>query len=186
MRLALWQEVSLVGLREELQRRIDKRSQEIRETEERLKLDRSYLQGLIDTLKLIPPSTESPNGNALQVETLISRQPRHGSDVAKARDAILKAGRPLHITELLASLGKPNTTSSRTGLSGSIGSYVRSGRIFTRPSPNTFFLFELQNTVSNAVSADPPIDAEVVEGEVIPGVKPEKDSGEITEEDIPF
>lgn len=128
-----------MGLREELQKRIDKKSMEIFEAEHRLSQDRAYLQGMIDTLKFIPPSAESLSGNGTK-----TTMPRHGSDVAKARDAILKAGTHLHVTDILTAIGKPVTKSARTGLSGSLSAYVRDGKIFTRPLPNTFGLIELE------------------------------------------
>jgi hypothetical protein len=68
--------------------------------------------------------------------------------VAKARDAILKAGRPLHVSEILTVIGKPDEKEGRISLGGSLSSYVRKGEVFTRPDPNTFGLVELDRSAA--------------------------------------
>src|SRR5438128_11580758 len=139
-----------MGLREELQRKIDKKSQEIAEAEKHIELERSYLQGMMDMLKMIPANHDS------SVQGTKSITLRHGSEVAKAREAILKAGKPLHISDILNALNKPLST--RTGLAGSLSAYVRDGKIFTRPEPNTFGLIEL-----NAAALAPPLSQEAAD-----------------------
>ena len=69
---------------------------------------------------------------------------RPGSDLEKARNAILEAGKPLHIKDLVVAIGKEQTKENRTSLSGSIGAYVRREIIFTRPKPNTFGVTEFE------------------------------------------
>jgi hypothetical protein len=68
---------------------------------------------------------------------------RVGSAVNKARETILRRGKPVHINELLVAVGKEVTRESRASLTSSIAAYVRRGEIFTRPAPNTFGLVEL-------------------------------------------
>jgi hypothetical protein len=112
----------------ELEKKIEKKREEIAALERSLVVAQSYLQALQDTLKLIP---KEPGDHSAQ-------QLREGSDMAKARDLICEAGRPLHISELLKGLKKEETKEARLSLSGSLSGYVRQGRVFTRPSPNTF------------------------------------------------
>ena len=54
----------------------------------------AYVSGLEETLKLLPKETATDAGMALRPDSALS----------KARDIILRAGRPLHISELLKSL----------------------------------------------------------------------------------
>ena len=84
-----------------------------------------------------------------------------GSAVAEARKSIRSEGRPLHIDELLRSMGKPVTRASRASLAGSIAAYVRRDEIFTRPAPNTFGLVELEraNQEDEPASEEAPSDA---------------------------
>ena len=75
--------------------------------------------------------------------------------VGKARDAIQKAGHPLYVTDLLAAIGKdPDDKDNKTSLSGSLAAYVRDGKIFTRPEPNTFELIERNGSHPRSVDSD--------------------------------
>lgn len=131
-----------MGAREEIQKRIEKKRGEIGALETEILSLRtqvreaaSYVQALEDALKLLPRDGGDFTAPAPQDPIL-----RPGSAVAKVKDLLEKAGRPMHINELLTALGKPLDTTTRSGLSGSISAYVRDGKIFTRPAPNTFGL----------------------------------------------
>jgi hypothetical protein len=119
--------------RRRLEEKISKKEQEIQELEVKLREARAYIQALQDVMKMMPRESESPMS-----ESAI----REGSYVYGAREAIAKAGRPLHIVELLKATGRPNDRKNRTGMSGSLAAYVRRGEVFTRPKPNTFGLIE--------------------------------------------
>jgi hypothetical protein len=137
-----------MGIREDLVRKIERKRAEIAELETTTRLAREYLQALEDTLKMIP--RDLTNG-ADSVTVL-----RAGSALAKAREAIRKVGRPMHITELLEAIGKGTSRNERAGLSGTLAAYVRRGEIFTRPAPNTFGLTELKSGDGGDVSLVPP------------------------------
>src|ERR1700722_7003310 len=72
---------------------------EVAELEAAIAAARVYVTALEDALRLLPEdaATHKP-----------PRRPRlrPGSDIAKAREAILKAGKPLHVDEILAAIGK--------------------------------------------------------------------------------
>jgi hypothetical protein len=123
-----------MALRDDIARRIEKKQEEISSLEMQIREARSYLQALEDMVKLLP--REGVNEEA---ETVL----RPNSTIGKAREAILAAGRPLHIQDILSAVGKPSTREARAALSGSLASYVRRKEIFTRPAPNTFGLVGL-------------------------------------------
>jgi hypothetical protein len=124
-----------MGFRQDLEKRIKKKEQEIFELKRQIDKAEAYLQALNDSLRFLPKDENEINpGSRL----------RPNSDLAKARNDLKKAGRALHITELLAAMGKPVTKSSRVSLSGSLSAYARRGEIFTRPLPNTFGLKEFE------------------------------------------
>jgi hypothetical protein len=125
-----------MALKDNLQRLISKKEQEIADLEQRLRDARIYLQAVQDSIKALP--REAMDGSQ-------PRELRQGTAVANARDLIKTAGRPLHITEILKGLGKPVDAKSKLSLSGSLAGYVRDGQIFSRPAPNTFGLIELGN-----------------------------------------
>jgi hypothetical protein len=123
-----------MGIREEIQKRIERKRIEVFEFEARIKEARVYIQALEDTVKMLPK--DAPGGTELNLEL------RPGSRVAKAQDFLRKAGRPQQILAILEGIGEEPNNANRAALSGSIGAYVRKGEIFTRPAPNTFGLVE--------------------------------------------
>lgn len=125
-----------MSLRTELSKRIEKKLAEIREYEDRIREANAYVQGLQDTLKLVPREDEF----GAQETTL-----RHGSNIAKARDALRAAKKPLHISDLLKAMGQPTDKNHRVALAGSIAAYVRKGVIFKKVAPNTFGLLEVES-----------------------------------------
>lgn len=112
--------------------KIKKKEVEIQGLEEKLRTARIYLQALQDVLGAIE------KGEGTADSTL-----RTGSSVAQAREVILRAGKPVHISDLLSALGRGVTKETRASLTSSLAAYVRRGELFTRPAPNTFGLVEL-------------------------------------------
>lgn len=144
-----------MGLRAEFQKRIDKKNQEIEALEEQVRDARVYVQAMEDMMRLLP--REDVNG------THGGESLKPGTAIAKARDAIRKAGRPLHISEILEALGRPVDKGNRAAIGGSIAAYVRRGEVFTRPAPNTFGVIDSdagQPNVSRTlgVVSEPPPD----------------------------
>jgi len=95
-----------------------------------------YIASLQDVLKLLPRDADGAKGKDINL--------RPTSLISKAREVLRKTQKPMHVTELLAALGKSNTAKARLALSGSLSAYVRRDEIFTRPEPNTFGLKEFE------------------------------------------
>ena len=127
----------VMGLRTKFEERIKKKEQEIQEYETKIREAKAYLQALQDALKILP--RESAGGTAEDIF-------RPGSNVAKTYDLLKKAGRPLHITDILKGIGKGTSKKDKVSLSGSLAWYVRRKEIFTRPAPNTFGLISMEST----------------------------------------
>ena len=132
-----------MALREEIQKKIEKKQLEIRGLEDQIRDCNIYIDSLQDVLKMIPREAEEGKEIVL----------RHGSLLSHARDAIRSAGRPLHVSAILEAVGKANTKNHRLALSGSLASYVRRGEIFTRPEPNTFGLTEFEHNPLSEINA---------------------------------
>jgi hypothetical protein len=132
-----------MGLREDIAKKIDKKQQEIRALQEQLRDCTLYIETLQEVIKMIPRQAEEGKEISL----------RPGSQLAKARDAIKAAGKPLHITEILQAIGRGNSKENRLALSSSISAYVRKGEIFTRPEPNTFGLDALDSDFAELMEA---------------------------------
>jgi hypothetical protein len=127
--------------RNRIEEKISKKEQEIQELEMKLREAKAYIQALQDVMKMMPREEgESPSIGGTNDSTM-----RDGSYVSDARDAIRKAGRPLHVVDILKASGRPADRKSRLGMGGSLAAYVRRGEVFTRPKPNTFGLIELAN-----------------------------------------
>jgi hypothetical protein len=144
-----------MSLRSEIEKKIDKKQAEIERLEGEVRnlkgmisAAQSYVEALEDTLQLIPK--DDADGAIVQ-PTL-----RPGTAIHKAQEAILAAGKPLHVDELLKAIGKPIDADSRGAMSGSLSSYVRKGQIFTRPAPNTFGLVYSRALPRVAQNGPPP------------------------------
>lgn len=111
-----------------IENKIRKKEAEIRSLEAKLQAARIYVQALSDVRREL----DGENADL-----------KAGSMVAMARDAIRKAGRPLHMDDILTAIGRP--AESKSSLTGSLAAYVRRGEVFTRPAPNTYGLVDLSD-----------------------------------------
>ena len=141
-----------MALRDEIQKKIERKQQEIVDLERGFEVQiasaRAYIQALLDLLKTLPRDGEGSNPEQVL---------RQNSIMARAREAILGAGRPLHINEILRALGRPLDSPNKVSVAGSLANYVRKGEIFSRPAPNTFGLLELGHTAKPvALATHPP------------------------------
>ena len=122
-----------MGLRENFQKLIDKKQQEVSELELQIREAKAYIQALEDSMKLLPR-----DANAAVEHTL-----RPDSSLAKTRDAIRAVGAPMPIADILKAIGKPQDKKHRVSLAGTLSGYARNGKVFTKTAPNTFGLIEL-------------------------------------------
>tara|TARA_B100001989_G_scaffold233340_1_gene193177 strand:- start:3507 stop:3905 length:399 start_codon:yes stop_codon:yes gene_type:complete len=107
----------------DLQARIDSNNQEISVWEK--------------ALSLLPKET-SPAKKPTSIRF------RPGSDIEKASIVLRKAGEALYIDKILEEIGKEPTKENQVSLISSLAAYVREGRVFTRPAPNTYGLLEFE------------------------------------------
>lgn len=150
--------------------RLRKKMQEVQSLEEKLRTARIYVQALQDVMKAMGATPTAP-------ETKPERSLRAGSGVSQARDVILKAGKPVHISDLLSGIGKEDTRDGRASLTSSLAAYVRRGEIFTRPAPNTYGLVELGHESIVEPEPEPPEDF---------GSAPRDDATADIDDEIPF
>src|SRR5437870_11893144 len=137
-----------MGIREKFQKLLTKKQEEIVALEHQIREAKAYVQGLQDSMKLLPR-----DGSGIAEHTL-----REGSALAKTRDVLRAAGVPLPIADILKSLGKPNDKEHRTSLAGTLSGYARDGKVFTKTAPNTFGLLEFRATPSGADGDEIPED----------------------------
>jgi hypothetical protein len=128
-----------MNIREQFQRLLDRKQQEIRNLELQLEKARTYVEALQDSMRLLPKDA------AASEATL-----RPDTTVSKTRDLLRRIARPMHISEILKELGSPTDSKHKLSLGGSLANYVRKGQIFTRPAPNTFGLIEMNGRTSGA------------------------------------
>ena len=159
--------------RAEIEKRIEKKREEIAALKTKVRESEVYIAALREALRVLPREGVN-DGNAGNVL-------RQGSSTAIARKAILSAGRPMHVEELLKAMKKESTRANRAGLSGSLAAYVRKGEIFTRPAPNTFGLVELKSrtSVGNGPVEAPKADSREDDSEDVLGFSEEN-------KDVPF
>lgn len=171
-----------MGIRDQIEKRIVAKQQEISELESQVREAKAYVQGLQEALKFIPKEIE------INSEKLPEQILRHGSDMAKARSYLQKTGCPVYIDEILAGIGKAINKDNRSAVSGSLGNYARKGEIFTRTAPNTFGLIELNGT-AKIEDAGEKVGIKDADDDDLPssfGVEASYDNRQPSDEDIPF
>ena len=140
----------MASLRDEIGKRIERKQQEIKELELQVREAYAYIQGLQEMTKLLPK--DNATDGAAGAVTL-----RPGSDMAKAQEAIRRAGAPLHLLEILKVLGKGMDKKSRVAVGGSLARYARNRQVFIKTHPNTFGLLGLHSPTALA-TPEPPDD----------------------------
>jgi hypothetical protein len=121
-----------MGYRQELEKKIEKKLTEITEMEHMIYESKAFVDGLREALKMCPPE----DGQLLPA-TL-----RAGSDMDKVRENLRLVGQPMHIDKIVATMGKPYSDSAKAGLAGSLSSYAKKRKVFTKTAPKTFGLIE--------------------------------------------
>jgi hypothetical protein len=129
--------------REQVQKLLDRKQEEIRDLELQVEKAKAYIQALQDSMRFLP--RDSSQGDASL---------RPGTALSKARDILRSTGKPMHITEILKALNEPVDKKHRLSLSGSLSAYVRNSQIFTRPAPNTFGLIEMNKSANGSESGE--------------------------------
>ncbi len=120
-----------MNLRREFEKLIEKKKVEIIEHEKMIAAAEAYIQAMGDALKKVPKDDGS------------SPPPvRPGSDVEKIREAILLAGEPLHLNQIIAALGRPDDAETKAKVAGTLSWYIGKGRVFTKTAPNTYGLVD--------------------------------------------
>lgn len=135
-------------IREQFQRLLDRKQQEIRNLELQLEKAKTYVEALQDSMRLLPKDSSDASEATLRPDTALAR----------TRDILRAAGKPMHITDLLKALGSPGDSKHKLSLGGSLANYVRKGQIFTRPAPNTFGLIEMNGKRESKIEDDIPED----------------------------
>lgn len=135
-----------MNTRRNIEKLIQKSEHELFALHEEMMKKGAYIQGLRDTLKYLPREGSAETPPKL----------RPGTDLAKAYEAIRTAGKPLHIVDLVKTLGKEPTHKNRVSLAGSIGFYVRRKQFFNRPAPNTYGIMETEEP--DLSNGEPPDD----------------------------
>lgn len=121
---------------------IEKLEMERQRIEVEIEMAQAFINGLQRAIQLLPRDL----AEGKKPEEIL----RANSDPAKAREAILAAGKPLYIAEILSQLKIEDSKESRVSVSGSLGAYARKGEIFVKVAPRTFGLVELGHNQLNA------------------------------------
>lgn len=140
-----------MSLKRKFERKVREKEQEIQDLERKLSEARAYVEAMQDALRMLPQEGSSDSSDG---ENGVVIKP--GSMMDNAVKALRISRKPLHIMELLKAIGREPTPEARASLGSSIAAYVRRGRVFTRPAPNTFGLAEW--TAPAMVEDGPPED----------------------------
>lgn len=115
----------------------------IEETLQKLTAEKNNLRKIVMSLEELIQALPADD---TQIDEVPEKELRSGSDMYKLREILRRAGKPLHINELLDRLNSEPTKAKKQSLVGQLGVYVRGNNIFTRPIPNTFGLKEFEKS----------------------------------------
>jgi hypothetical protein len=163
-------------MRQEIQKRIKKKQAELKSYETKqmmLQGDMEKLRAVISELESILRSLPNEDIEGAKAE----REPRFGTDVYRAREALRNAGGPLHISQILQAMGEEPTKAKRSSVSSQIAAYAKANAIFESYGGNTFGLKDygprsLRDLVPAGTVFAPDLDS--------------ADDDSRSEEDIPF
>jgi len=111
----------------------------LRETDAQIREVNAALAAYEEVLRLAPDDPDDDKA-----------EPRSGSMVALAREALRKNGQPMHVGKLLEAMGKQAIPEQKVSLASSLAAYVRKGQIFTKPEGNTFGLREWDEAIKES------------------------------------
>jgi len=131
-----------MNIRKEIERKIDKKRSEVQDLQRQIDAAKSFIDGLQEALKLAPPDEGAP---AVEL--------RAGTDLEKVRNILRDEAKPMHIDDIVTKMGKEYTGSMKLGLSGSLSTYAKKHKVFTKTAPNTFGLMEF-NAPANVTQID--------------------------------
>ena len=123
-----------------LEKKIEEEKQKISDLKINLQKSESYLQGLQDSLKLVPTIREKRTQSSGNKPIF-----RAGGSVKKAYDLIKETGRPMGIGEILKGIDKDDTKQNRASLASSLyRSAKKQGGLIIKVD-NLFSISELQS-----------------------------------------
>jgi hypothetical protein len=122
-----------MAVRANIEKRIEKEKQKIIELHSQIEKAEAFIQGLQEALQMIP---KEKTGDSPKSKGYL----REGSDMQKIQELLKKVGRPMHIDEILAGIGKSVDKATRASVVSSLHRYSRKGDIFNRVGPNQFTL----------------------------------------------
>lgn len=114
-----------------IQQKIEKKNQEIKDHQDKIQKAQAYievLKDLDDEISFKPPRAQHK----------FPRRKGNRTNIEKAAEIILKAGRPLHANEVVKALGWRRTLRNKVSIASSMAHYSNADKIFKRVAPNTF------------------------------------------------
>lgn len=134
-----------MSVRTDLEKRVEKEKQKLVELRSQVERSEAFLQGLQEALNMLPKEKE-PRQSKSKTKSKLKGKLRSGSDMEKVYNLLRQNTSPMHISKILVGIGKEDTNPNRMSLAGSLGRYVRNGRIFSRVGGNLFTLKEFVDT----------------------------------------
>ena len=148
-------------MRAKFDQKIRKKQQEIQDIEhqiadlqQKIRDAKTYIQAMEDSKRMFPKDDGTDHDSDDEPVTL-----KEGSALARARGVIQKAGKPLHIDEILKQMGVDVNKKTRVSLAGSIAGYARKKRVFAKADglPNTFSLIGMADSSGETGKNNPPL-----------------------------
>ena len=135
-----------------LEERIRKKEQEIRQFQHQIDAAQEFVRATREALALFLKADKAHPNEGM----------RRGGSASKTLQYLKKEGQARHIGDIVVGIGRKNDTKNRSAVAAQLSQYVRDGKLFTRPVPNTFGLIEWGDSRedgSHGVESDQSMDA---------------------------
>ncbi len=119
--------------RKKIERMIEEKRIEVEIYRDKIREAEIYIKAFQDTLNLLSRAEASQ-------ETASDIHLQEGSYAQKIYELLKRENSPLHIRQIMNKLQIPFNNKTRSSVVGSLGPYIRSGRLFIKTAPNTFWL----------------------------------------------
>jgi hypothetical protein len=124
-----------MGIKEDIEKRIEKERQKISDLRSQIELAESFVQGLQEALRLIPRSDSTKH-------TQIGFYFRSG-DTKQAYEELKKSGKPMRIDEILRAIGKSDNRQNRASMASSLHRAAKKSGIIKKVGANTFAVSDM-------------------------------------------
>lgn len=127
--------------RKEIEKKIEMTRIQLQSQRKEVEIKEAYLRGLEEVYENLfnPVVIRVAENNQTLLSSSVTNvhSLREGTEISKVMEIIKRAGRPMHVKEILVKLGT-NDKKKKISLTGTLNQYSKKNKIFTKTASNTY------------------------------------------------